>query len=53
VIGARSRELRPEGEMVLQDVLPGDNRWVCLSLAAADDRDGSLVAFEELVGGPQ
>ena len=49
VIGGRPRGLGVEGELVLTAVQPGENRWVGLTLAAAQERSGSLVVFEEIV----
>jgi hypothetical protein len=50
VIGARGQVLRGEGELVLSQVRPGENRWVGVTLAGDAERKQSLVVFEEMVG---
>lgn len=53
VIGGkgRPRALRGEGEVILPQVQPGENRWLGVTLESAKERAGSLVVFEEIVDG--
>lgn len=53
VIGNRSRPrpLRGEGEVVLERLQPGENRWIGVTFESAKERSDSLVVFEEIVDG--
>ena len=50
VIGARRQALRGQGEIVLPQVRPGENRWIGVTLSGVSGRTQSTVVFEEMVG---
>jgi hypothetical protein len=53
VVGGPSRPLRPGDTIQIEGMRPGENRWVALSFAASQAKDGEVlpVTFTEVVGG--
>ncbi|HET9519944.1 MAG TPA: hypothetical protein VFO73_02740 [Candidatus Limnocylindrales bacterium] len=50
IIGGRSQILRPSGTIVVRDLLPGEHRWLRLTLHPGEDEPETEVAFAEMVG---
>jgi hypothetical protein len=52
VVGGRTAPFRPGARVTLENMLPGEDRWVCLNFPIPEAREGELLGInvEELVG---